>query len=151
MKKLNIILIMAFCFIMPFTALSQTKKSSNQLIWNVLNKDKSVTKSFKKGMAQVSKNLENCNPWIIIESMSIPCNKTIDPWNPNNKKLSPKQRQINAVKNLESAIQQGKGGSALPKNLVANAQKKYPGYTQDAMQSRFKMYILQMERVHEDE
>ncbi len=149
MKKSNIILIITFCFLMPFSVISQTKKSNNQLIWNVLNKDKSVTKSFKEGMAQVSKNLENCNPWIDVSS--IQCRKVIDPWSTNNDKLNPKQRQISAVKNLEKAILQGKGGKALPKKLVATAQKKYPGYTQNAMSSRFKMYVKQMEWVHEDE
>tara|TARA_R110002074_G_scaffold209113_5_gene378049 strand:- start:338 stop:787 length:450 start_codon:yes stop_codon:yes gene_type:complete len=149
MKKLNIILIMAFSFILPFTALSQTKQSNSQLIWNLLNKDKSVTTTFKNNMAQVSKNLDNCNPWIDV--LSIQCKKVIDPWSTNNEKLNPKQRQISAVKNLEKAILQGKGGKALPKKLVATAQKKYPGYTQNAMSSRFKMYVKQMEWVHEDE
>ena len=100
-------------------------------------------------MAQISINLDSCNPWIDVSSVS--CKNVKDVWNSANNILSPKERQIAAFKSFEKAISQGKGGKVVPKKLLAKAQKKYPGYSQQSMQSRFKMIVMQMEWVHEDE
>lgn len=64
---------------------------------------------------------------------------------------APQKEFKSAMLDWEASISKGEGGKSLPVETVAKATKKFPGNTPEALQGRFKMYILQMERVHEDE
>ncbi|MCB0457853.1 MAG: hypothetical protein KDC91_08925 [Flavobacteriaceae bacterium] len=105
---------------------AQTQKSTSEKIVSFFQQHPNTNLSFKeKTLAAVSLN----------ESAQ---------------KSSQKEFQT-AMLDWEASISKGEGGKALPVETVAKATKKFPGNTPEALQGRFKMYILQMERVHEDE
>ncbi|MEZ4779036.1 MAG: hypothetical protein R2786_06595 [Flavobacteriaceae bacterium] len=125
MKTFTILTLFLCLFTFPGIT-AQTQKSTSEKVVSFFQQHPHVNESFKeKTLAVVSLN---------------------DPA----KTSSPKEFKT-AMLNWEASISKGEGGKALPVEAIAKATKKFPGNTPEALQGRFKMYILQMERVHEDE
>lgn len=130
-------------------------QSNDQLIANTLGQDVNVSTSFINKMIKTGLSL-NCDPW----DDNKPCTDLCDPWDDNSCinssamkatiAASPKMQESilkNTMKHFEQAITVGKGGKFLNKNLLSEAQKKYPGYKLKAMKFRFKMYLKHLRSV----
>ena len=113
-------------------AIAQKSTYANHDILKLLNKDSGIDNSFKERATDLHKSYLDSSFWS------------------NGSKITNLQ-VMNQMNNFEKAIANGKGGKTLTQKDVITAKQKFPGTSGKATRSRFKMYILQMERVHEDE
>lgn len=148
MKTLLIMLMLS-----PLVLLSQTKKMSERI--QAIDFSKSApelkTKATKAGLS-----------WECCIEEKCPCTDLKDPWEEDSAlthqqqmskiKSDPKAAQVQKdMVNFEQAILYGKGKKMIDKSVVANAFKKYPGYSLKAIKNRMDIYILSLESETEDE
>lgn len=137
----------------PMVMMSQTKKMSERI--QAIDFSKSApelkTKATKAGLS-----------WECCIEEKCPCTDLKDPWEEDSAlthqqqmskiKSNPKAAQVQKdMVNFEQAILYGKGKKMIDKSVVANAFKKYPGYSLNAIKNRLEIYILSMESETEDE
>ena len=137
--------------LLGFLASANELRAQNaQLITEVLGQDPSVPSGFVQGMSGTVTNL-NCDPW----DDDAPCTDLCDPWDDNtpcpNTSLKTAEAQMAQIKDsmekLEKAIVAGKGGKVLESNLVAQAQKKFPGNSLKALKGRMAFYLQPLKKV----
>ena len=153
--KIKKILILSIFIICAQQIMAQSPEDA---IHNLLQKDRSISPQFIKGMIEVGHYL-NCDPW----DSSKPCTDICDPWSdkPCNEQLksvkvgkgkvkkvvAPKQndafkqkQMIRIMKHFESKLLKGAGGKVITKKQVKIALQKFPSYKIEAMKKRYMQY-----------